>query len=110
MEQPGIKKIARVRFSQGTEEAPKPLARSNSTTGLSSLSKGLIEHEKNIGEMNEMIQSMRDVITRYEEEVKQLQKNGDQQELIIKTQSDELIKTKSEIDRCLTKIQEIWES
>ena len=105
-----IKKVARVRFSTGQDEEPKPLPRSASTTGLSSLSKGLIEHEKNIEEISGMITNMREIIGKYEEEIKQMQCNHDLQECIIKTQATELIKAKWEIEQCVKKIQDIWDS
>lgn len=99
------------------KETPKPLPRSSSTTGLASLSKGLIEQSENIENLNDMIQHLKEIISKYENEIKVIVENSNAQSKIIDEQNSELIKTKSELEvihsevnSALDEIQKIWET
>ena len=56
------------------EEAPKILSKSKSTNGLSSLTKSIIEHETKQNEMNDILQNMREVVQKYQDELLLLKK------------------------------------
>lgn len=99
------------------DEPPKPMQRSMSTTGLSTLSKGLLEHDEKLNDMDSIVKHTQEIIKKYEEEVKQLQKNGDLQEQLINRQIIELEVTKkeiliarNEIVKCVADIKSIWDS
>ena len=99
------------------EEAPKILSKSKSINGLSSLSKSIIEHEEKQNEMNDILQNMREVVKRYQDELFILQENLKAQNQIIKSQEvclseyeEELKQARDEIKNLMEQIREIWDS
>ena len=99
------------------EEAPKILSKSKSINGLSSLSKSIIEHENKQNEMNDILQNMREVVQKYQDELillKSMLKNQNDiiksQEICLKEYEDELKLAKSEIRKLVDQVKEIWES
>ena len=99
------------------EEAPKILSKSKSINGLSSLSKSIIEHENKQNEMSDILQNMREVVQKYQDELLLLKSMLKNQNDIIKSQEvclseyeDELKLAKSEIRKLVDQVKEIWES
>lgn len=86
------------------------MSKSPSLTGLSSLSKGLNENQEAVLNMKNMLEHMKEIISKYETEVKELQRNTDAQESIIKEQKLELDGTKEEISKILEQVNLIWNS
>ena len=98
------------------EEAPK-ISKSKSTNGLSSLTKSIIQHEEKQNEMNDILENMREVVKKYQDELTQLKAMLKNQNDIIKSQEicleeyeDELKQTKEEIRKLVEQVKEIWES
>ena len=96
---------------------PKTIPRSSSTTGLSSLSKAVLENEAKQQEMGDMLCNVRNVIEQYEQEIRVLQQETAKQSNIITNQEitisgyvQELNKAKDEISKLMQGIQEIWDS
>ena len=101
------------------EEVPvlQPLPKSKSINGLSSLSKSIIEHEEKQNEMNDILQNMREVVKRYQDELFILQENLKAQNQIIKSQEvclseyeEELKQARDEIKNLMEQIREIWDT
>lgn len=99
------------------EEAPRPMPRSTSTTGLSTLSRGLLEQEQRQTELSETIDSVKEIVAKYETEISKLQEYGREQSKVIEQQKQELdvcksdlIKTREEIVMLLKQIDLIWNS
>lgn len=96
---------------------PSPLPKSKSINGLSTLSKSIIEHEEKQNEMNDILQNMREVVTRYQNELFILQENLKSQNEIIKSQEvclgeyeEELKQARDEIKNLVQEIKNIWDS
>jgi len=99
------------------EEAPKILSKSKSTNGLSSLTKSIIEHETKQNEMNDILQNMREVVQKYQDELlllKSMLKNQNDiiksQEICLEEYEQELKLAKGEIRKLVDQVKEIWES
>lgn len=102
------------------EEVPLlqiPMTKSKSINGLSSLSKSIIEHEEKQNEMNDILQNMREVVKRYQDELFILQENLKAQNEIIKSQEvclseyeEELKQARDEIKHLVQEIKNIWDS
>ena len=80
---------------------PKPLTRSMSNTGLSSLSKSIIEQESKIIELDDMVNTLKEILIKYELQVHELIEQINKQDVIIK----EYEKT---LEECKQEIQDIW--
>ena len=98
------------------EEAPK-ISKSKSTNGLSSLTKSIIEHETKQNEMNDILQNMREVVQKYQDELlllKSMLKNQNDiiksQEICLEEYEQELKLAKGEIRKLVDQVKEIWES
>lgn len=96
---------------------PPPLTKSKSINGLSSLSKSIIEHENKQNEMNDVLENMREVVKRYQDELFILQENLKAQNEIIKSQEvclsgyeEELKQARDEIKNLVEEIKNIWDS
>jgi septal ring factor EnvC (AmiA/AmiB activator) len=96
---------------------PLPLPKSKSINGLSSLSKSIIEHENKQNEMNDVLENMREVVKRYQDELFILQQNLKSQNEIIKSQEtclseyeQELKQARDEIKNLVDEIKNIWDS
>jgi septal ring factor EnvC (AmiA/AmiB activator) len=96
---------------------PPPMVKSKSINGLSSLSKSIIEHEEKQNEMNDILQNMREVVKRYQDELFILQENLKAQNEIIKSQEvclseyeEELQQARDEIKNLVQEIKNIWDS
>ena len=101
------------------EEVPvQPhLTKSKSINGLSSLSKSIIEHEEKQNEMNDILQNMREVVQKYQDELillKSMLKNQNDiiksQEICLEEYEQELKLAKGEIRKLVDQVKEIWES
>lgn len=99
------------------EELPQSMPKSKSINGLSSLSKSIIEHENKQNEMNDVLENMREVVKRYQDELFILQQNLKAQNDIIKSQEvclseyeEELKEARDEIKKLVEEIKEIWDS
>lgn len=95
----------------------QPIVKSKSINGLSSLSKSIIEHEEKQNEMNDILQNMREVVKRYQDELFILQENLKAQNEIIKSQEvclseyeEELKQARDEIKNLVEEVKEIWTS
>jgi septal ring factor EnvC (AmiA/AmiB activator) len=112
--------MPRIRFSQSkiieeeeripSPPQPTPLSRSVSSCGLSSLSKGIIEHETKLCEVNDIIAHMKEIIGQYQTEIHCLQECTKNQELLIEEQKNELIQARDDIQNLLKEIHNIWNS
>ena len=98
------------------EEQPK-MKTSKSTNGLSSLTKSIIEHETKQNEMNDILENMREVVKKYQDELFMLKEMLKSQNEIIKSQEtclgeyeEELKQAKEEIKKLVEEIKEIWET
>jgi len=99
------------------EEAPKILSKSKSTNGLSSLTKSIIEHETKQNEMNDILQNMREVVQKYQDELillKSMLKNQNDiiksQEICLEEYELELKQAREEIKNLVEEIKNIWDS
>ena len=99
------------------EETPKILSKSKSTNGLSSLTKSIIEHETKQNEMNDILENMREVVQKYQDELillKSMLKNQNDiiksQEICLEEYEQELKLAKGEIRKLVDQVKEIWES
>jgi peptidoglycan hydrolase CwlO-like protein len=103
-----------------TEEpvpAPRSIPRSASTTGLSSLSKAVIETESKQNALCETMATVKEIIAQYENEIRVLKSNSMEQLKIIEIQQEELKKcvielndNRRQIEELLTEIEKIWNS
>ena len=98
------------------EETPK-ISKSKSTNGLSSLTKSIIEHETKQNEMSDILQNMREVVQKYQDELlllKSMLKNQNDiiksQEICLEEYEDELRLAKGETRKLVDQVKEIWES
>ena len=98
------------------EEAPK-ISKSKSTNGLSSLTKSIIEHETRQNEMDDILQNIREVVQKYQDELlllKSMLKNQNDiiksQEVCLEDYEQELKLAKEEIRKLVEQVKEIWES
>ena len=91
----------KVHFVSST--APIPLTRSNSTNGLSSLSKSIIEQESKLIEIDELFVNMKSIITQHETEFKELQSELTKQNILI-------LDYQNTLEKCKEQIFEIWNS
>ena len=96
---------------------PTPMPRSQSTTGLSSLSKGLIEHGEHIESIDNMLNHMQEVVQKYEAEIKTLQDQAKVQTVLLNKQDElflqhekALFEAKGEIKKLVSEIDSIWNS
>ena len=96
-------------------DKPIPMTRSASTTGLSSLSKGLLEHATHIESMTGVLDHMKEIVEKYENEIKELQHQIECQKDVIKEQSktlkesiDSLTQAKKDIKEAKTDIYNIY--
>jgi predicted nucleic acid-binding Zn-ribbon protein len=96
---------------------PKPFPRSSSTTGLSSLSRSVIQAEERQNALCETMSTVKEIIAQYENEIRVLKSNNIEQMKIIQIQQEELkhtkeelLKTKEEIKILLDEINRIWDS
>ena len=94
---------------------PKAMPRSNSTTGLSSLSRSVIEAEHKQCILEETIQNVQGIIKQYEAEILKLKESSTRQLEIITSQEkclgeyeNELKKAKHEIEKLCEEINTIW--
>ena len=100
------------------EEVPvQPLTKSKSINGLSSLSKSIIEHEEKQNEMNDILQNMREVVQKYQDELillKSMLKNQNDiiksQEICLEEYELELKQAREEIKNLVEEIKNIWDS
>lgn len=86
-------------------------------TGLSTLSKGLIEHEDKIHTIDNMIVHMQEIIGKYENEIKTLQiqiteqtEIINKQEGIVQQQEVSLQTAIAKIETLMSEIDKIWNS
>jgi len=103
-----------------TEEpvpAPRSIPRSSSTTGLSSLSKSVIQAEERQNELCQTMSTVKEIIAQYENEIRVLKSNTMEQLKIIEIQQeelkrcvDELADNRRQIEELLGEINRIWES
>ena len=98
-------------------EAPKPMPRSSSTTGLSSLSRSVIAAEHKQEELECTIENVKSIVAQYEKEIDKLKEYGRIQSKLIEEQKIELQnckhdldKSKDEIKILLDEINRIWDS
>ena len=98
-------------------EAPKPMPRSNSTTGLSSLSRSVIAAEQRQDELQDTIENVKNIVALYEKEIEALKGYGREQSKVIQEQRVELenckhdlMKSRCEIAMLLEEIDKIWSS
>lgn len=82
---------------------PVALPRSNSSHGLSSLSKSIIEQESKLLEIDDLIVNMKSIITQYETEIKELQSELRKQNILINDYQNTL-------EKCKDEIHQIWNS
>lgn len=90
---------------------------SKSTNGLSSLTRSIIEHETKQNEMNDILENMREVVKKYQDELFLLKEMLKSQNEIIKSQEvclseyeQELKACRDEIKKLVAEIKEIWET
>jgi len=60
------------------------LTRSNSMGGLASLSKSVCKQQETLDELNLIIEHLKEIITKYENEIKELQKDNKERDVLIK--------------------------
>jgi predicted nucleic acid-binding Zn-ribbon protein len=92
------------------EEAPPILSKSKSTNGLSSLTKSIIEHETKQNEMNDILENMREIVKKYQDELVNLKAMLQAQTEIIKCQEDCLSEYEEELKKTKEEIKLIWET
>ena len=98
------------------EETPK-ISKSKSTNGLSSLTKSIIEHETKQNEMSDILQNMREVVQKYQDELlllKSMLKNQNDiiksQEICLEEYELELKQAREEIKNLVEEIKNRWDS
>lgn len=108
--------VPEVKEVNDIEEVPI-LPKSKSTNGLSSLTKSIIEHETKQNEMNDILENMREVVQKYQNELEYLKGMLKSQTEIIKSQEvclseyeDELKIAKFEIKKLVDEVKNIWDS
>lgn len=82
---------------------PTPLPRSNSMGGLSSLSKSVSKQQEQVDDLTTMIDHLKEIIKKYENEIKQLQHDNKQRDVLI----EKYEKRYAEIEKS---ISDIWNS
>lgn len=94
MSTPQVPQVKKVSFGQKPELQPRP--RSNSITGLTSLSKCVLEHEVHMDDMKNIIH--------------ELKTNISEQDTIIKAQESALKDAVSQLTNVKDEINKIWNS
>ena len=113
------KKVTFVNVQKKDKEPSPPVAlpRSNSMTGLNTLSKSIVEHEIHLEQLNVLMSNFHEIIKKYEIEILQLQDNINSQNKIIENQvlimNDyklSLDVAQKDLQNCKNEIANIWNS
>lgn len=82
---------------------PTPLPRSSSMGGLSSITKSISKQQEQVDELTSIIDHLKEIINKYENEIKELKNDNLQRDKLIKQYEDKY----NEIEKA---INEIWNS
>lgn len=85
------------------DETPQPMPRSSSMGGLSTLAKSVTKQQEQVDDLSTMIEHVKEIIAKYEHEIKELQADNIQRDTLIKKYEERY----SEIEKS---INDIWNS